>query len=780
MTEPTPKTHRLPGAVAKAALGMALFVGTVLTVTNWSWISGNIFQSDDATLEIRPVAIGNEDFSDEDNLDENGIPRIRVGDQIRYQVRYTSSNSAHPLFAIRTMIRFLEGEVDTDDGDTKFLEVPEEKRMLICEPPTIVKEGSSYNGVGLDEDAAENFSRFTLLGSESNNNRGLIFLESVQPINELMSLADGEDSYYKDNAFVAEIVCTARKATEEGAPLEFKFLPSAENRNATRTTESSIRYWDREVGEDFDGDTGELFAAGNLIDDGSKLSKLVILPSSEDTDNDGWLDAWEMKYFGALTTIIADASSATGEDNDGLSFAEEHLYGTDPTNTDTDSDGTSDLAEINAGTNPLDATNTPADSDSDGLPDWWEAAIGKHLPGQPTKLDPAADEDSDGATNLEEFNAKTDPTNSDTDGDGVSDGDEIDAGTDPRDPTNKPLGALTATLIATNSEELKVSFSLGDESVKTLSLAADKTLATSDFTLKKGAASITISAVNFSNGAIVLKTSENLSPGSYSLTFNAGSLVAKGITAVTKSGDSTTLAASNFPSSVTTKVSKDIDDDGMPDAWEAAYCPNGECGSSADSDNDGLSDIYECYGRISSRSVVSECANSGTGWSDPSQKDTDEDGLTDKMEFDFGSDPRKADTDADGLSDKQEFDGWKVIWKNNGGETLCATNSVFTTCDDETCSKENCISVKPDPTKADTDGDGVSDADEMVAGTHPEKADTDGDGVNDKDDSDSLDGTVSGGVQGDLGGMFGPTPDGSVDIFDFNVLINYYSAFNNQ
>ena len=72
----------------------------------------------------------------------------------------------------------------------------------------------------------------------------------------------------------------------------------------------------------------------------------------------------------------------------------------------------------------------PADDlDNDGLPDDWEQQIAQNDPNDnihtPADIDPHADHDNDGATNLEEFLAGTDPTDGpgseDTDGDNLPD-----------------------------------------------------------------------------------------------------------------------------------------------------------------------------------------------------------------------------------------------------------------------------------------------------------------------------------------------------------------------
>jgi hypothetical protein len=97
-----------------------------------------------------------------------------------------------------------------------------------------------------------------------------------------------------------------------------------------------------------------------------------------DADRDGYLDAWELATFGTI-------AYGPGDDPDG--------------------DGFTTAAELAAGTNPADPLSNPDDTDADGLADLWEIEQFGNL-GQ----GPHDDFDGDGATNLEELTAGTDPT----------------------------------------------------------------------------------------------------------------------------------------------------------------------------------------------------------------------------------------------------------------------------------------------------------------------------------------------------------------------------------
>jgi len=76
-------------------------------------------------------------------------------------------------------------------------------------------------------------------------------------------------------------------------------------------------------------------------------------------------------------------------------------------------------------------SESKADTDDDGMDDKWE---------RQNELDPFDDDDAkddlddDGLTNIEEYEAGTDPSNEDSDGDGIPDGWEVDFDMDPNDP----------------------------------------------------------------------------------------------------------------------------------------------------------------------------------------------------------------------------------------------------------------------------------------------------------------------------------------------------------
>jgi hypothetical protein len=96
--------------------------------------------------------------------------------------------------------------------------------------------------------------------------------------------------------------------------------------------------------------------------------------------------------------------------------------------------GATEFHDVCGVDNTLYKGGIPLDTDHDGLPDAWEIANGLD-PNDDGSINPdngpTGDPDSDGFTNLKEYQNNTNPNNPDTDGDGLKDGEEYVRGTNP-------------------------------------------------------------------------------------------------------------------------------------------------------------------------------------------------------------------------------------------------------------------------------------------------------------------------------------------------------------
>ncbi|MFC1878522.1 hypothetical protein ACFLZW_01285 [Chloroflexota bacterium] len=150
---------------------------------------------------------------------------------------------------------------------------------------------------------------------------------------------------------------------------------------------------------------------------------------------------------------------------------------------------------------------------------------------------------------------------------------------------------------------------------------------------------------------------------------------------------------------------EDSDNDGLINREEKQY---GTDPLRPDSDADGLLDGEEVR----------------TYGTDPLKPDMDEDGLNDDQEVRiYRTDPRIADTDSDELLDGQEV-------------LLYNTDPFVADMDgDSLTDGEEILRRQTDPKNPDTDNDFSNDGQEVQIGTNPLKPDTDGDRLNDGQES---------------------------------------------
>ena len=157
------------------------------------------------------------------------------------------------------------------------------------------------------------------------------------------------------------------------------------------------------------------------LSDSYELNTSHTNPLAQDTDSDGLNDK--------LETTLGTNPISPDSDSDGLSDGKEYFtFHTNPLVNDTDKDGLLDGEEVSFyHSNPL-----SNDTDGDGMPDWFEAKY--HL--KINQNDANEDIDSDGLTNLQEYQLGTDPTNPDSNHNGIPDGAEHNSGGNPLDPGN--------------------------------------------------------------------------------------------------------------------------------------------------------------------------------------------------------------------------------------------------------------------------------------------------------------------------------------------------------
>ncbi|MGG3005710.1 S-layer homology domain-containing protein [Geobacillus stearothermophilus] len=115
------------------------------------------------------------------------------------------------------------------------------------------------------------------------------------------------------------------------------------------------------------------------------------------------------------------------------------------------------------------------------------------------------------------------------------------------------------------------------------------------------------------------------------------------------------------------------------------------------------------------------------------QEDSDKDGLTNSEEAALGTDPSKVDTDGDGLSDFYEIHNTETDPSKSDTDSDGLSDADEDRDQDRLTNKQE-LELGTNPRKVDTDVDGLNDEDEVKTGTDPLKYDTDGDNLNDKEE----------------------------------------------
>ena len=619
--------------------------------------------------------------------DNDGIYEIEV--TITDGVGYTSSSTIQIVVveAPNPVIPFIDTNLLTDDNDGDGLTDDQEVAL-----------GTDPNNPDTDNDGISDFEdAFPLNGNKGvdtdgdgipdssdndDDNDGVLDVNDDLPLDASESSdfdgdgigdnADNDDDNdgYDDQQEIDD-------GTNVKDPLSFP--RDTDNDGLTDNQEIALGTDPTNPDSDGDGisdlnDPQPLSGDQNLDSDNDGIIDLL----DPDDDNDGYDDELEIELN---TDSKNPASFPPDQDQDKLPDAIERELGTDPNNPDTDGDGVIDGEDDF----PLDAESSE-DTDGDGIPD---------------NID--TDDDNDGVNDLDDAFPKDPSETTDTDGDGVGNNVDFDDDNDGYSDESEIAGGSNPTDSNSFPEDADQDF---------LSDAMEVILGTDPNNPDTDGDGIIDGQDPSPNGGSNLGTVDDFD------------------------GDG-----------ILDAIDPDDDNDGVPDLIDSFPKDPNEfsdidgdgIGDNADEDRDG--DGVPNDEDLFPNDPDESSDNDGDGIGDNEDLDDDNDGYEDTIEIQEGSDPLDflsipLDDDRDGLSDVQEIEstGTDPEIYDSDEDGVSDRIDAFP-LDPEYNSDQDGDGI-PDPIDPDDDNDGVPDKTDTFPYDPNESQDTDSDGIGDNADTD--------------------------------------------